>query len=125
MTKYSFRFPHARELLEVIEDRMQIRATLITSQLPVDHLHTAIVDPTVADAILDRLATHTNSVSKASRCARCQPHSSQTMESRKSRAVADAPRAGRNPLARVDDFKLEIDGRITPKSLDEFIGIRT
>ena len=44
-----------RELLEVIEDRSQTKSTLIASQLPVDDWHAAIGDPTVADAILDRL----------------------------------------------------------------------
>ncbi|MER3486168.1 MAG: AAA family ATPase [Chloroflexota bacterium] len=48
----------ARELLEVIEDRVQVHATLITSQLPLDALHSAIADPTLADAILDRLVHH-------------------------------------------------------------------
>ena len=43
------------DLLEVIEDRYQTRATLITSQLPVEHWHDYINDPTVADALLDRL----------------------------------------------------------------------
>ena len=44
-----------RELLKVIEDRSQAKSTLIASQLPVDDWHAAIGDPTVADAILDRL----------------------------------------------------------------------
>jgi len=48
----------ARELLEVIEDRAQARATLVTSQVPLDKLHGTIADPTVADAILDRLVHH-------------------------------------------------------------------
>jgi DNA replication protein DnaC len=55
--------PDARELLEVIEDRVQARATLITSQLPLDTLHAAIADPTVADAILDRLVHHAHKLS--------------------------------------------------------------
>src|SRR5919202_6526721 len=44
-----------RDLLEIIEDRHDCRATLVTSQLPVEHWHEALVDPTLADAILDRL----------------------------------------------------------------------
>lgn len=44
-----------RDLLEVIEDRHGRRATLITSQLPVEHWHELIGDPTFGDAILDRL----------------------------------------------------------------------
>ena len=44
-----------RDLLELIDDRHGNRSTLITSQLPVDHWHEVIGDPTLADAILDRL----------------------------------------------------------------------
>jgi DNA replication protein DnaC len=48
--------PTARhDLLEVIDDRSQGRATIITSQLPVEHWHGWLNDPTLADAILDRL----------------------------------------------------------------------
>ena len=44
-----------RDLLEVLDDRHDRRSTLITSQLPVEHWHKIIGDPTFADAILDRL----------------------------------------------------------------------
>jgi DNA replication protein DnaC len=43
------------DLLEILEDRHGIRATLITSQFPVSKWHELIGDPTLADAILDRL----------------------------------------------------------------------
>lgn len=43
------------DLLEVIDDRVGARSTLITSQLPVEHWHGYLNDPTLADAILDRL----------------------------------------------------------------------
>jgi len=43
------------DLLEILEDRHGLKSTLITSQLPVDHWHEQIGDPTLADAILDRL----------------------------------------------------------------------
>ena len=45
----------AADLLEVIEDRTQLRSTIVTSQLPVAHWHEALGEATVADAILDRL----------------------------------------------------------------------
>src|SRR6266849_10928450 len=47
----------AKDLLEVIDDRSQLRATLVVSQLPVENWHPALADgdPTLADAILDRL----------------------------------------------------------------------
>ncbi len=45
----------AADLLEVIEDRGGLRSTIVTSQLPVGRWHEALGEPTVADAILDRL----------------------------------------------------------------------
>ena len=44
-----------RDLLEVLDDRHNRKSTLVTSQLPVEHWHKIIGDPTLADAILDRL----------------------------------------------------------------------
>ena len=44
-----------RDVLEIMEDRHGRGSTLITSQLPVEHWHEIIGDPTLADAILDRL----------------------------------------------------------------------
>ena len=44
-----------RDLLEILEDRYDKKSTLITSQLPVDQWHAYIDEPTLADAILDRL----------------------------------------------------------------------
>ena len=46
----------AADLLEVIEDRSQRRSTIVTSQLPIANWHEALGDPTLADAILDRLS---------------------------------------------------------------------
>ncbi len=44
-----------RELLEIVEERYDRKATIVTSQLPVKAWHDAMQDPTLADAILDRL----------------------------------------------------------------------
>lgn len=44
-----------RDLLELMEDRYDRRSTVVTSQLSVKHWHEALGDPTMADAILDRL----------------------------------------------------------------------
>lgn len=41
--------------MEMIDERYGRRATIITSQLPIDTWHDMIGDPTFADAILDRL----------------------------------------------------------------------
>ena len=50
------------DLLEIIDDRAANKATIITSQLPVKHWHEAIGDPTLADAILDRLVHQAHSL---------------------------------------------------------------
>lgn len=44
-----------RDLLEIIEDRHGLRSTIITSQVPIESWHSLMANPTVADAILDRL----------------------------------------------------------------------
>jgi hypothetical protein len=49
---------HRRDLVEIIEDRHDCPATLVNSQLPVEHRHEALGDPTLADAIFDRLVHH-------------------------------------------------------------------
>jgi DNA replication protein DnaC len=51
-----------RDLLEVIEDRTGRRATLVTSQVPVDHWHELVGDATFGDAILDRLVHHAHRI---------------------------------------------------------------
>ena len=43
------------DFLEILEDRHSLKSTLVTSQLPIEHWHEQIGDPTLADAILDRL----------------------------------------------------------------------
>lgn len=43
------------ELLEIVDDRIGSASIMITSQLPIDQWHDYIGEPTVADAILDRL----------------------------------------------------------------------
>ena len=44
-----------RDLLEIVEDRYEARSIIVTSQLPVDRWYEIIGNPTIADAILDRL----------------------------------------------------------------------
>lgn len=46
------------DLLEIIDDRATNKATIITSQLPIEHWHAWIGDATIADAILDRVMQH-------------------------------------------------------------------
>lgn len=45
----------ARELLDIVDDRYERRSMVVCSQLPLGEWHRAIADPTLADAILDRL----------------------------------------------------------------------
>ncbi len=52
--------PTRSDLMELIDDRAGTRATIVTSQLPVEHWHAWIGDATVADAILDRLLSRSH-----------------------------------------------------------------
>jgi DNA replication protein DnaC len=51
-----------RDLLEIMEDRHGIRSTLITSQYPVATWHDLIGEPTLADAILDRVVHNAHKI---------------------------------------------------------------
>lgn len=51
-----------RDMLEILEDRYDRRSTLVTSQVPVKRWHEALADPTMADAILDRLVHNAHKI---------------------------------------------------------------
>ena len=51
-----------RDLFEVMEDRYDRGSTLIAAQLPAKHWHDTIGDPTLADAILDRLIHNAHTI---------------------------------------------------------------
>ena len=46
---------HRRDLLEILDERHEKHATIVTSQLPIKHWHETLANATLADAILDRL----------------------------------------------------------------------
>lgn len=54
-----------RDLLEILDDRYAKKSTLITSQLPVEQWHAYLGDPTLADAILDRLVHNSHRLTLA------------------------------------------------------------
>jgi len=51
-----------RDLFEIIEDRYERRSTIIAAQMPLKQWHKAIGDPTLADAILDRLVHNAHKI---------------------------------------------------------------
>lgn len=51
-----------QDLLEVLEDRYSKRSTIVTSQIPSEHWHDLIGDPTIADAVLDRLVHNAHKI---------------------------------------------------------------
>lgn len=53
------------DLLEVLDDRVGARSTVITSQLPIEHWHEYLGEPTLADAILDRILHSSHRLSLA------------------------------------------------------------
>lgn len=51
-----------RDMLEILEDRHGLRSTLIASQVPIEKWHRVIGDPTLGDAILDRLVHNAHKI---------------------------------------------------------------
>ena len=54
--------PERRDLLEVLEDRQSISSTIIATQLPIENWIEHIGDPTLADAIMDRLVHNSHRI---------------------------------------------------------------
>lgn len=52
----------SRDLAEIMEDRYDLRSTIIVSQVPIKSWHELITNPTVADAILDRLVHNAHKI---------------------------------------------------------------
>ena len=92
----------AADTLEVIEDRAGLRSTIITSQLPIAMWHEAIAEPTIADAVLDRLLQHLHRIDLEGDSMRhpehtttgAQPHN-RTKQTSRHAPTHDAPGAER------------------------------
>lgn len=70
--------PSAQErsdLLELLDDRVGSRSTVITSQLPIEHWHAWVGDATIADAILDRLMQQNHRLTLTGESLRQKPKS--------------------------------------------------
>jgi DNA replication protein DnaC len=50
------------DLLELLDDRVGSQASILTSQLPIEHWHEYLNDPTLADAIMDRLVHRSHKI---------------------------------------------------------------
>ena len=50
------------DMLEILDDRINTASTVVASQLPVDAWHAYLGEPTLADAILDRLVHHSHRI---------------------------------------------------------------
>jgi len=83
----------AADTLEVIEDRAGLRSTIITSQLPINAWHEAMGEPTVADAVLDRISQHLHRVELEGESMR--RHKGAAGDSAKQRKPAPRARQGR------------------------------
>lgn len=64
------------DLLEIIDDRAANKATIITSQLPIEHWHAWVGDATIADAILDRVMQKNHRFTLTGESLRQKPKSS-------------------------------------------------
>jgi DNA replication protein DnaC len=74
------------DLLEIIDDRAANKATIITTQLPVDHWHGWIGDETVADAILDRVMQRVHRINLSGDSLRLTNRKTNTKEAKMDRS---------------------------------------
>ena len=119
-----------RDLLEIMEDRHGRGSTMMTSQLPVEHWHEIIGDPTLADAILDRLVHNAHRLTlKGESLAKPKPSVTSltpslptdlmTMPTREH--ALGGGRDHRNPRP----ASIGTGGRLRSESPADFVGIRT
>jgi DNA replication protein DnaC len=69
-----------RDLLEILDDRHGRASTIVTSQIPVEHWHEIIGDPTLGDAILDRLVHNAHRLQLTGESMRKQHARNQTLD---------------------------------------------
>lgn len=72
--------PERRDLLEILDDRHGRASTIVTSQIPVEHWHDIIGDPTLGDAILDRLVHNAHRLQLTGESMRKQNARNQTLD---------------------------------------------
>ena len=72
--------PERRDLLEILDDRHGRSSTIVTSQIPVEHWHEIIGDPTIGDAILDRLVHNAHRLQLSGESMRKQNARNQTLD---------------------------------------------
>ena len=72
--------PERRDLLEILDDRHGSASTIVTSQVPVEHWHDVIGDPTLGDAILDRLVHNAHRLQLSGESMRKQNARNQTLD---------------------------------------------
>jgi DNA replication protein DnaC len=101
----------AADLLEVIEDRSGLRSTIVTSQLPVARWHEALGDPTLADAILDRLVHNAHRIELRGESLRRGHSDARSEGAARERAAPPAAKAEPAPRAEKRGATKPQDGR--------------
>jgi len=92
----------AADTLEVIEDRAGLRSTIVTSQLPVALWHEAMGEPTVADAVLDRLLSNLHRIDLEGESMRRPESAPKTTGARSERGRSGAKKADGSTPAHSD-----------------------
>ena len=85
----------AADVLEIVEDRAGLRATIFTSQLPIAQWHEAVADPTLADALLDRISQNLYRIELHGESMRRQETKTDTVTSARARSTSSSARAPR------------------------------
>ncbi len=82
----------AADVLEIVEDRTGLRATIFTSQLPITQWHEALAEPTIADALLDRVSENLRRIDLHGESMRRQQAAEDSGADAKQRSANDSSR---------------------------------
>jgi DNA replication protein DnaC len=78
--------------LEIVEERTGLRATIFTSQLPITQWHEALAEPTIADALLDRVSENLRRIDLHGESMRRQQAAEDSAADAKQRSANDSSR---------------------------------
>jgi hypothetical protein len=117
-----------RDLLEIMEDRHGRGSTIVTSQLPVEHWHEIIGNPTIADAILDRLVHNAHRLTLKGESLRKAAAKRQTLDGEPTDLMTLSPREPASPSGwdhpNPRPASIGTGGRLRSESTADFVGMR-
>ena len=120
----------ARDLPEIMEDRFDAASTLVTSQVRIKYWHDMIGNPTLADAILDRLLHNAYRIELDGKSKQRRPRANPRIDARKKSDTSfvtthgDTAKGGQHQIGTPSGLKSEHVSGFILECMADIIGIR-